>query len=271
MVAAVLAEMVMMHQARLFGVLALLLGACTALPPDRTEALGPVFNEDVKQGYVALAGTTWDAGDWDFIHFNRKAAQATLGSQVWPDRVSSRTMSPAARSAMLEQRARLVDALEAGAREQSPRAAAKAQVAFDCWLGEVDASSQPDRSTGCRQTFMTELANIEARQRDLPDTYTVFFETGSALLSVPARNTLTDTARAWDRLEPRRIDVVGFADATGSAVANQALADQRALSVVDGLLQAGVPAERIDATGRIAAGGTDPAAQDRRVDIALVH
>jgi OOP family OmpA-OmpF porin len=269
--AAVMAEMVMTHQVKLLGLLGLLLGACTALPPDKTEALGPVFNEDVKQGYVALAGSTWDAGDWDFIHFNRKAAQASLGDQVWPDRVSSRVMSASARDTMLEQRARLIDALEAGARTQSPRAAAKAQVGFDCWLGEVGASSQPDRSTGCRETFMAELAKVEARQRDLPEMYAVFFETGSALLSVPARNTITDTVRAWDRLDAQRIDVVGFADATGSAASNQVLADERALAVVEGLLQAGVPADLIDATGRIAATTSDTAAQDRRVDIALIQ
>jgi outer membrane protein OmpA-like peptidoglycan-associated protein len=172
---------------------------------------------------------------------------------------------------MLEQRARLVDALEAGAREQTPRSAAKAQVAFDCWLGEVGASSQPDRSTGCKETFMTELATVEARQRDLPDTYAVYFETGSTLLSVSARNTITDTARAWDRLDAQRIDVVGFADSTGAAASNQVLADERALAVVEGLLHAGVPADLIDSSGRIAAAGAGTAAQDRRADIVLVR
>jgi OOP family OmpA-OmpF porin len=268
--AAALAEMVMAQNVRLLGVLVLLLGACTALPPDRTQALGPVFNEDLKQGYVALAGSAWDSGDWDFIHFRDKAAQATLGGEVWPDRVSSRVLSPSSRDAMLEQRARLVDALEAGAREQSPRSAAKAQVAFDCWLGEVGAGSRPDQDTGCKQTFMEELAKIEAMQRDLPETYAVYFDRGSSLLSVPARNTISDSARAWDLLEARRVDVVGYADPSGAAAANQVLADERALAVVEGLLQAGVPAESIDSTGRVAGAGGS-AAQDRRADIALVR
>ena len=59
--AAVLAETTMAHQVKLLALLGLLLAACTALPPDRTEALGPPFNEDAKQGYVALAGNAWDA------------------------------------------------------------------------------------------------------------------------------------------------------------------------------------------------------------------
>ena len=262
----------MAHRVKLLGLLALLLGACTtALPPDRTEALGPVFNEDVKQGYVALAGSTWDAGDWDFIHFDRKATQAMLGDQVWPDRVSSRLMPAAARETMLVERARLVDALEASARKRSPREAAKAQVSFDCWLGEVGASGRADLSTGCKETFTQELSRVEAGLRDLPDMYAVFFETGSALLSVPARNTITDAVRAADLLDAQAIEVVGFADAAGSAQANEELANERALAVVEGLLQAGVPAEMIDAGAATAAAGGADAALDRRVDITMIR
>ena len=65
-----------------------------------------------------------------------------LGDEVWPDRVASRRMPAHARDTMLVERARLVDALEASARRQSPREAAKAQVGFDCWLGEVGASGR---------------------------------------------------------------------------------------------------------------------------------
>jgi OmpA-OmpF porin, OOP family len=260
----------MAHGIKLLGLLGLLLGACTALPPDKTEALGPVFNEDAKQGYVALADSTWNAGSWDFIHYDRKAEQAMLGDEVWPDRVASRVLPAGARETMLVERARLVDALEASARRQSPREAAKAQVSFDCWLGEVRASGSADASTGCKETFQTELAKAEARLRDVPEMYTVFFETGSALLGVPARNTITDAVRAARLLDAERIEVVGFADATGSARANEALADERALAVVDGLLRAGVPAEIIDtAAAGATAGGSD--ALDRRVDITIVR
>jgi OmpA-OmpF porin, OOP family len=254
---------------KLFGLLGLLLGACTALPPDKTEALGPVFNEDAKQGYVALAGSTWDAGSWDFIHYNRKAEQAMLGDEVWPDRVASRVLPAAARETMLVERARLVEALEASARRQSPREAAKAQVSFDCWLGEVRASGHPDLSTGCKETFMTELAALEARLRDVPQMYAVFFDTGSTLLSVPARNTITDAVHAARVLDAERVEVVGFADASGSARDNEALANDRALAVVDALLQAGVPADMIDTSAAGAAGGGD--ALDRRVDITIVR
>jgi OOP family OmpA-OmpF porin len=261
----------MVHRVKLVGLLGLLLAACTALPPEKTEALGPVFNEDAKQGYVALAGSTWDAGDWDFIHYDSKAEQAMLGDEVWPDRVASRLMPASARDTMLVERARLVDALEASARKQSPREAAKAQVSFDCWLGEVGASGRPDLTTGCKETFMAELAEVEDRLRDVPDMYAVFFDTSSALLSVPARNTITDAVRASRLLDARRIEVVGFADAAGSARYNEALADERALAVVEGLLQAGVPAAMIETGTAGAAAGDGDAALDRRADITIIR
>jgi OOP family OmpA-OmpF porin len=245
-------------------------GACTALPPSKTEALGPPFNEDAKQGYVALASSEWNQGDWDFLHFDRKATDAMLGDQVWPDRVASRRMPASARQEMLVQRARLVDALEESARRQSPRDAAKAQIAFDCWLDEVGASGRASQETGCKDTFTEQLALVEARLYDVPNMYAVFFETSSALLSVPARNTITDAVRAVRFLEPRRIDVVGFADATGATAYNETLANERALAVVEGLLQAGVPADLINPQAR-GATGDGTAAENRRVEIALVR
>jgi OOP family OmpA-OmpF porin len=260
----------MMRAMLLVASLCTVFGACTALPPSKTEALGPPFNEDAKQGYVALASSEWNAGDWDFLHFDDKATDAMLGDEVWPDRVASRRMPASAREEMLVQRARLVDALEESARMQSPRDAAKAQVAFDCWLDEVGASGQPALETGCKNTFTEQLALIEARLYDVPDMYAVFFETSSALLSVQARNTVTDAVRAVRFLDPQRVDVVGFADASGSAAYNETLANDRALAVVEGLIQAGVPSDVINTEAR-GATGRGVAAENRRVEIALVR
>jgi hypothetical protein len=51
---------------------------------------------------------------------------------------------------------------------------------------------------------MEELAKVEAKLRDVPDIYAVFFDPGSALLSVPGRNTITQAERASRLLDARR-------------------------------------------------------------------
>ena len=72
----------------LVGLLAASGGACTTvLPPERTEALGPPFNEALKEGYLQLAASRWQEGSWELLHFRDKARQAMLGDAVWPDDV----------------------------------------------------------------------------------------------------------------------------------------------------------------------------------------
>lgn len=71
--------------------------ACTTvLAPERTEALGPPFNDALKEGYLQLAGSRWQQGSWEALHFRDKARQAMLGDLVWPDDVAGSRV-PAAR------------------------------------------------------------------------------------------------------------------------------------------------------------------------------
>ena len=251
----------MAHQVKLLGPARPAVGRMHGAAAGQDRGAGPAFNEDAKQGYVALAGSTWDAGDWDFLHYDRKAEQAMLGDEVWPDRVASRRMPTPAREAMLVERARLVDALEASARRQSPREAAKAQVAFDCWLGEVGASGRPDLSTGCKETYMAELAKAEDQAaRRARHAYAVSSTLGSALLSVRARNTITDAVRASRLLDAQRIEVVGFGRCVRLGARQRGAGERARARGGRGLLQAGVPAEMIDsrAAGTDAGGGAAP-------------
>ena len=81
----------------LVGLLAASGSACTTvLPPERTEALGPPFNEALKEGYLQLAASRWQEGSWELLHFRDKARQAMLGDAVWPDDVSRVPDGPAA-------------------------------------------------------------------------------------------------------------------------------------------------------------------------------
>ena len=75
-------------------------------------------------------------------------------------------------------------------------------------------------------------------------TLTVHFASGKATLDAEAQRLLSGFAPAM-KSGTNRIDVTGFADATGNHAANVALANRRATAVRDALVAQGIPAERI--------------------------
>jgi outer membrane protein OmpA-like peptidoglycan-associated protein len=243
------------------------LAACvTALPPDKTEALGGPFNEQIKDGYVTLAGAQGSFADPDRRHFHGKATEAMLGRTVWPDKTARRTMPADYRPELIAWRERLLEVLEANGRERTPAEAAAAQVAYDCWLAEVGGGAPINQDTACKTAFLTSLGRVEAVLTDVPEAYVVYFDVGSEFLGGDARDELTAAARAARFIQPARINVVGYADPTGAARANQELSVQRAQAVADTLIRSGVPESAILVEGRGAESGV-PAAQARRVEV----
>ena len=153
--------------------------ACTTvLAPERTQALGPPFNEALKDGYLQLADSRWQEGSWEVLRFRDKARQAMLGDAVWPDDAASARMPASLQSELVEERERLLLVLNSGGRVLAPEDAALAQVSFDCWLSEAKETKQP--GSGCQDTFRTALGKTElAVTATLPEPYVVMFESGS--------------------------------------------------------------------------------------------
>lgn len=238
--------------------------ACTTvLPPERTEALGPPFNEALKDGYLQLAASRWQAGSWELLHFRDKATQAMLGDAVWPDEVSRVPL--AWQPEMAAQRDRLLAVLDAGGRVLAPEDAALAQVSFDCWLSEAKDTRTLDSE--CRDSFVAALGNTEeAVVGTWPETYVVLFEPGSDTVDAVGLNVATSASGAALLRTPRRISVIGYADPTGAASLNEALSLQRAENVAAALARAGVSPDLIDVQARGARGA---AADGRRVEIAF--
>jgi OmpA-OmpF porin, OOP family len=238
--------------------------ACTTvLPPERTEALGPPFNEALKQGYLELAASRWQAGSWEVLHFRDKARQAMLGDAVWPDEVA-RVAAPT-QAELGPQRDRLLAVLDAGGRTLAPEDAALAQVSFDCWLAEARDTRNLDPV--CRESFTTALGETEeAVVATWPETYVVLFEPGDDAVDAVGLNVATSASRAARLRTPSRISVIGYADPTGSASVNEALSLQRAENVAAALARAGVSPELIDVQAR---GASAAAADGRRVEIAF--
>lgn len=106
----------------------------------------------------------------------------------------------------------------------------------------------------------------------MPD---VTFDTGRATIKADYRSTLDDMAVVLEEYADTSISVVGHADSTGDAAANQRLSEARARAVSAYLQRHGVAADRLTASG---VGEAQPVAsndtpegrrQNRRVEIIL--
>jgi OmpA-OmpF porin, OOP family len=262
------ARAIALHISTLLLPLALGLGlaACTtALPPDKVTAMGGPFNERLKEGYLKLADGQWSDFHLDeWYHFQDKARSAMLGDTVWPDRVAGRVVPGPAQTQAMEVRERLLRTLEGGARSTAPEDAAAAQVAFDCWLEELERSTAPDRVSDCQEIAQTSLQRAEASLIHTP--YLVYFERGSDQLDPDAMNVVTQAAWAAEVAEPTSIEVTGYADVSGSASDNQALSRRRAEAVAEALRRSGGTTGDIRVGARGAVTGASER-QARRVEI----
>lgn len=78
---------------------------------------------------------------------------------------------------------------------------------------------------------------------------TILFETDSASIDPQSRALLDDLAKIARHCQRFSIAIAGYTDATGDAVSNVALSQDRADAVRDYLIQAGVPSERLSSQG----------------------
>ncbi|MGH1483229.1 MAG: OmpA family protein [Geminicoccales bacterium] len=254
------------------------LGACTtALPPEKTEALGIQFNEELKNRYLQLAASRRESLDWDYFHFREKAESSLLGDIVRPDSVADHEICLPWQPKALESRERLVNLLENGGRFQAPAAAADAQVDYDCWLDELQAQSQSSAncsgagaespSSQCKDRLMAGLDLLESAVIDEGAPYNIYFATGSTTVDPDGMDLLAKVKRNAELLQPTRILIVGYTDRFGTAEENKVLADKRAREVAKALIQQGVPAASITVDSWGETVKSDNIDENRRVEI----
>ena len=82
------------------------------------------------------------------------------------------------------------------------------------------------------------------------DSLKLYFRTGSARVDADQEATLDQAARLFREGSPLVMIVTGGADTVGEAYGNLNLSLDRAQAVVDGLVNRGVPAERLQILGR---------------------
>lgn len=237
---------------------------------------GGAFETTLFSGYVDLAAQEKAEYDWgDAAYFLNKARAAATVATVLPDEPADRGL--AGNASVADARIALVTALDDFARASKPEAAAEAQVAFDCWVQELEEGFQDDDIAACKARFDQAMAALtppaEPEPVTVPGDYTVTFPLGAARLDTTAQATLDSVATDYAAARPARVVIAGHTDTVGSTVDNLLLSQQRAEVVANYLEGRGVPtaAMALEAYGEeqpaVATGDGVKEPRNRRVEI----
>lgn len=264
-----------MKSLKLFGAAAslLLLAGCgawdvEALRGTTTTAAGTPFTQSLAKEYRSL--TLFEADqmkDWpDAYTFAAKGLAAARGDNVLPE-TTDRWSLPAAKKGELDgARARLLTALDGGARTRAPAIAAKAQVAYDCWVEQEEEAWQTPDIASCKAGFEAAMAalNPPAVAAPAPSVvspatapqFIVYFAWDSSRIDRAGLDVIDRAAAEAKRNGTSRITIVGHADRSGSADYNVRLSLRRSDAVRAELAKRGIATERTSVT---ALGEEEPA------------
>jgi OmpA-OmpF porin, OOP family len=266
------------------------LASCTGTEYQKAEmssATGSAYQRDLHDEYVRLSKSEYDQADYrDSDHYAEKALALSEGENVQPEMIASRDLPADNVAELTRSRARLMEAMAAGAAGKKPLDAATAQASFDCWMEQQEEDIQPAHIAACRNGFMMAMAKLEEQpkiaaapapepmpMKALPAGFTVHFNLNNAELTPDARVVLADVAKAAQKSDYQTIDISGYTDLTGSEPYNQVLSEQRANAVINFLVDSGIEAGKIVGRGRGEADPVvavqDPEMRNRRVEIKL--
>lgn len=130
---------------------------------EQIQPEGSDFQAGLYDGYVELARTEFAEGDYsDSDSFAERAITSARGDLVLPEALEARQLPEREAGRLAEARARLITALDGGARARDPETAARGQVLFDCWIQEQEESLESNDIAACRDEFYQVLAALEA-------------------------------------------------------------------------------------------------------------
>ena len=282
--------------------LATSLGACSATLHQAETAPPPKspYAKALHDGYVALARGERDENDFtDADYFAARGLAAANGLPPEPERLAHRNLPAAAVPELSDARTRLVAALGSGADRTAPDQAARAQLAFDCWMQEQEEAIQPGDIAACRNDFAAAMAvlttkplaaapadrptpvpavlNAPKARAALATRFVIYFNFDSAAIDPGSEAELIRAADSARRIGAAMVRVSGHADRAGPEGHNLTLSRQRAREVVAALRRVGLPDVGV---ATLAFGEEKPAirtpngkreARNRRVEIELTH
>lgn len=235
---------------------------------------GSLFSQGLRTGYFDLADTQegqFDVADWD--HFRRKAVASAKGLNVQPDMVAYRSLAPEAVTEFEAARARLLSGLDRGGRVRAAQAAARAQVAYDCWMEETESGNVAAADV-CKREFEAAMQEVEnALATGVGNEYIVFFNWDSADVTPVTSQVLDQVARDFADGQIARVYIAGHADRSGSDAYNMRLSETRARAVAAELVARGVPQDQFDVEWfgetqpRVPTADGVREAQNRRVEV----
>lgn len=225
------------------------LSAVTAAAPhDPTNFAAALASE-----YATLAASLDREGDLvDADYFARKGLAAGAGTQVQPEDNANwgipLEQPYGFRTKLAQARARLMTALDGGARVAAPALAARAQVNYDCWTERMEDNWQTAQNGACATAFLAAMDELEGRHAvtapAVSNLVNVFFEFNRTRLTREGRQIVAQVAKQM-KAANLHATLVGKADLTGTDSYDLALGRRRAEAVAKELEVNGVAKDHI--------------------------
>lgn len=256
---------------------------------NKAQAGGNPFTQQLTTEYRNFSNYLLDSqyDTSDAILFSRKGLDAAAGKEVTPESVSDWNIPLQSVRTFAEQRARLINAYDLGAKEVAPQVAAVAQSRFDCWIEQTESTWAfgQDHDLPCQKEFADAMNQLDqalaGRQRPAPAptpapapepapyvpsgplknedaVYLVFFDWDKSQIGEGGMNVVDAAAQSAQGRQYSTVRIVGHTDTSGADGYNQALGDRRATAVKEALSQRGINAQSVVTESR---GETDPLVQ----------
>jgi OOP family OmpA-OmpF porin len=253
----------LVHLIGVLGAVGLLAGCASNIKQmEEVQATGGTpFTQALTEEYRSFVAHEKDERDWTAAdYFAIKGLAAAGGQVVLPEEVGDVGEH---QHALTDGRARLMAALDGGARDSNPQVAARAQRAFDCWNHEAEEdnwyeSITDDHVKPCRDEFEAAMAQLQPPMQPSanPNEYIVLFDFDKSNINKAGQAVLNQVLADAAKAGGVKISATGHADRSGSEDYNMALSLRRADSVREALIAGGVSADAITVAGR---GESEPA------------
>lgn len=222
----------------------LLIAACATVTP--APSFVQELSSQYKKLYIEQTGPSYEWANTKY--FAEKSQRVAAGKLVQPEQPNTWNVPAEIRPEMNNAYDMLQIALVPDRKKQtSPIAAARAQAYFDCWVEQAHKKWTPtNRGQDCRAAFYEQFCIMYGGQCTAQGKmFRIYFDTNSTALDAEGRKAVADAVAQFNK-NGKEVVVVGHTDAVGSAAYNLELSKKRAIAVSDALVDAGVPAAKIN-------------------------